>query len=136
MSKQVPPKPKSSNRKRNIMIPFDDDRIITLSSLSDEVVKCHVAKTLAGVGSRRKGRQSCFRAIRAPNLSVMEQEIRELKKVVEALAVRSVMHHQSVQNAENIDLGNMTVLDAEMAHQLLDNPPNPTNTLIALLALR
>lgn len=65
--------------------------------------------------------------------SNVERELAELKKVVAALAVRSVAHEEK---AVDFDVEGITVLDADTAYQLLDNPPEPTEALRNLLALR
>ncbi|AHC34201.1 hypothetical protein C1Y18_09390 [Pseudomonas sp. MPR-R5A] len=71
--------------------------------------------------------------MRAMHLSNVERELAELKKVVAALAVRSVVHEEM---AFDLDHYGVTVLDVGTAHQLLDTPPEPTEALQKLLALR
>lgn len=94
------------------------------------VVEEHATKSLSvrvlSSGTSR-GRTS-----RAPHLSDMEKELAELKKVVAALAVRSVIEDEVL----SFDQEGMTVLDADIADQLLDNPPEPNEALRNLLALR
>jgi Tfp pilus assembly protein PilO len=107
-----------------------DGKITAFLSHADEVVERHASKALAG-SALRKTFSSKTRAARA--LSNVERELSELKKVVEALAVRSVAHDREVQS---VDVENITVLDAETAYELLENPPQPTETLRSILALR
>jgi hypothetical protein len=69
--------------------------------------------------------------MRAPHLSDVERELAELRKIVSALAIRSMAHEEK----KTLD-DSMTVLDAETAFNLLDNPPEPTDELRDLLNLR
>jgi hypothetical protein len=66
----------------------------------------------------------------------MAREIRELKKIIEALAIRSIVYDQPAQFANCVDLEGMTVLNAETVSQMLDNPNKPNEALNAILALR
>ncbi|AZF20037.1 hypothetical protein C4J89_1200 [Pseudomonas sp. R4-35-07] len=102
-----------------------------LLSSADDVVERHVTKSLSSSVLSQK--DLTHRPMRAPHLSGLERDLEELKKVVAALAVRSVAHEEK---AADFDVEGITVLDANTAYQLLDNPPEPTDTLRNLLALR
>jgi uncharacterized protein (DUF1778 family) len=52
---------------------------------------------------------------------------------VEALAVRSIAQKHQVQFLNGAAI---TVLDAEVAYRILDNPPEPNKALRDLLKLR
>ena len=108
------------------------DKVSAALSDADAVVERHASKSLASSAfSRTSGLKT--RSMRATHLSSVERELAELKKVVAALAVRSVAHEEM---AFDLDLYGVTVLDAGTAHQLLDTPPEPTEALQKLLALR
>jgi hypothetical protein len=98
---------------------------------ADAVIERHASKSIAS--SALSSSVSTSRSTRAPHLTQVERELAELKKVVAALAVRSVAHEE---NATSLDTEGMTVLDADTAYQLLDNPPEPTEGLRNLLTLR
>lgn len=104
--------------------------IITAYSNAGAVVEEHATRSLSasvlGQGTVR------LRVGRAPHLSEMEKELAQLKKVVAALAVKSVVEDEAL----SFDTEGMTVLDADTAYQLLDNPPEPNEALRSLLALR
>ncbi|WP_073522730.1 hypothetical protein [Pseudomonas fluorescens] len=108
-----------------------DGSFKALLSSADDVVERHVTKSLSSSVLSQK--DSTHRPVRAPHLSGLERDLEELKKVVAALAVRSVAHEEK---AADFDVEGLTVLDANTAYQLLDNPPEPTDTLRNLLALR
>lgn len=138
MTKQAEnkPLPPTGSKKSHFVVRVDDGRTVAVSALASDVVERHAAKALAnGVLSQ----SSAFkppRAPRVPHLMSMDRDIRELKKAVEALALLSVVHDQSAKLSETVDFEGMTVLDADMAYQLLDNPPEPNDALRNLLALR
>ncbi|MCX5508232.1 hypothetical protein [Pseudomonas sp. BJa3] len=99
---------------------------------ADDLVEDLATKTLSGgtwVTVKIQGRN---RPARAPHLSDVERDLSELKKLVAALAVRSVAHAEITSVASS----GMTVLAAEAAEQMLDAPPEPTEALRNLLALR
>jgi hypothetical protein len=108
-----------------------------VSSLANEVVERQAAKAFAGSALNQTGTYKATRAPRVPHLQNLERELRDLKKVVDALAVRSVVHDQSTQLSDSIDFESMTVLDADTAYQMLDNPLSPTRrSATCCLALR
>ncbi|SDZ19857.1 hypothetical protein SAMN05444743_110168 [Pseudomonas sp. PDC86] len=108
------------------------DKVSAALSDADAVVERHASKSLASSAlSRTSGLRT--RSMRAMHLSNVERELAELKKVVAALAVRSVVHEEM---AFDLDHYGVTVLDVGTAHQLLDTPPEPTEALQKLLALR
>lgn len=135
MAKPTQNKLKLPKTKR-LVIHDDNARLMALSSLADVVVERQVAEALACGVLRQTGRVRAFRGQRDPRLSTMAREIRELKKIVEALVIRSIVYDQSAHFSDCVDLEGMTVLDAETAYELLDNPPKPTEALNAILALR
>ncbi|WP_207284019.1 hypothetical protein [Pseudomonas sp. FW300-N2F2] len=100
-------------------------RITALLSNADAVVERHATKSLAWSALCQSGGLKT-RSVRPPHLSNVERELAELKKVVAALAMRSVAHEEK---AADFDVEGMTVLDANTAYQLLDNPPEPTEAL-------
>lgn len=132
MIKQAQPKPfKPMGKKNRIVIHHGDGKVTALLSHADDVVERVVTKALSGNALRQTSVK--VRTARAPHLSTVERELSELKKVVEALAVRSVAQERQ---AHSFDVEGMTVLDADVAYRLLDNPPEPNEALRNLLALR
>jgi hypothetical protein len=115
----------TAEKKTSITSRSKDGRITALLSNADAVVERHATKSLAWSALSQSGRLKT-RSVRAPHLSNVERELAELKKVVAALAVRSVAHEEK---AADFDVESMTVLDANTAYQLLDNPPEPTEAL-------
>ena len=115
-------------RKSSIFIHKADGSVHAYVLKADDVVEQHVSKTLAG-----NALSSTERKTRSVRASHVERDLAELKKVVAALAVRSVAHED---NAVSFDTEGMTVLDADTAYQLVDNPPEPSDALRKLLALR
>lgn len=132
MVKQALPKPfKYACEKGKIVVQQNDGKVAALLSHSDKVIWRIVNNALSGKGllqTSEKGRSN-----RAPQLSTIERELSELKKVVEALAVRTITHKH---NAHFLDEDAMTVLDAEVAYRLLDDPPEPNEALRHILSLR
>ena len=122
----------TAGKKTSITIHDKDGGITAFLSNADAVVERHATKSLAGSALGHSGALKT-RSLRAPHLSNLERELAELKMVVAALAVRSVAHEEK---AADFDVEGMTVLDADTAYQLLDNPPEPTEALRNLLALR
>ncbi|WP_144930670.1 MULTISPECIES: hypothetical protein [unclassified Pseudomonas] len=121
----------AAGKKTSITIRDKDGRVTAFLSNADAVVERHATQSLAGriLGHGiPKGR-----SVRALHLSDVERELAELKRVVAALAVRSVAHEEK---ALDFDVEGMTRLDADTAYQLLDNPPEPTEALRNLLTLR
>lgn len=127
-SSQPKPARLTANKKASITLRNKDGRISAFLSNADAVVERHASKSLSSRSAELKPR-----SVRAPHLSQVERELAELKQVVAALAVRSVAHEE---NAVSFDTEGMTVLDADTAYQLLDNPPEPTDYLRNLLAPR
>ncbi|CAI8899308.1 hypothetical protein D3C76_737260 [compost metagenome] len=138
MTKQAEnkPLPPTGSKKAHFDVRLGDDRIVVVSSRASEVVERQAAKAFAGSGLSQSGVYKAPRTPRVPHLQNLERELRDLKKVVDALAVRSVVHDQSAQVSDSVDFEGMTVLDADTAYQLLDNPPEPNQALRNLLALR
>lgn len=136
MTKQAQNKPlqPTATKKSPGIGRHDDGRFVAVSSLANEVVERQAAKAFAGSALNQTGAHKATRAPRVPHLQNLERELRDLKKVVDALAVRSVVHDQSTP--DSIDFEGMTVLDADTAYQMLDNPPEPNKALRNLLALR
>jgi hypothetical protein len=99
---------------------------------AEVVIERHVTKTISHSALSQSG-ETRTRSVRTPHLSDLGRDLAELKKVVAALAVRSVVHEEQ---ATDFDVQGMTVLDANTAYQMLDNPPEPTEALCNLLALR
>lgn len=122
----------TAGKKVLITIHSKDGRITVVLANADAVVERHATKSLAGSALSQSGVFKS-RSVRAPHLSNVECELAELKKVVAALAVRYVAHEEK---AVDFDVEGITVLDADTAYQLLDNPPEPTEALRNLLALR
>lgn len=135
MAKLTQYRPKQPKTKK-LVIHDDDARLMALSSLADVVVERQVAEALARGVLRQTGSVRAYRGQRAPRLSTMAREIRELKKIIEALAIRSIVYDQPAQFANCVDLEGMTVLNAETVSQMLDNPNKPNEALNAILALR
>lgn len=101
---------------------------------AEEVIERSVAKTLAGSVLTQAG---SFRKVRATRAATpLERELRELRQIVDALAVRSVAHDQEARVADIVDFEGITLLDADTAYRLLDNPGEPNEALSAILALR
>lgn len=98
---------------------------------ADLVVHLVVAKVLSGNVCRRPSVRA--RAARVPRLPAIEQELGELKMIIEALAVRSIAHERQ---HSPFDVEGLTVLDADVACRLLDNPPEPNAALRNILSLR
>ncbi|ANJ57768.1 hypothetical protein PS874_00024 [Pseudomonas fluorescens] len=132
-NEQLPP---TATKKSPVIARRDDGRFVAVSSLANEVVERQAAKAFAGSALSQTGAYKAPRAPRVPHLQNLERELRDLKKVVDALAVRSVVHDQSAQLSDSVDFEGMTVLDADTAYQMLDNPPEPNKALRNLLALR
>ncbi|MGG2020676.1 hypothetical protein AB1J88_11630 [Pseudomonas sp. S8] len=115
-----------------VLVHSGDGSVKALLVHADGVVEKHATKSLSSsILGQKTGARA--RLMRAPHLSDLERDMAELKKVVAALAVRSVVHED---NATAFDAEEMTVLKAEKAYQLLDNPPEPTEALRSLLTLR
>lgn len=138
MTKQAQNKPlaAAASKKPHFVVSLGDGRTVAVSALACEVVERHAAKALAGNVLRQSGTYKSARAPRVPQLLSMDRDIRELQKAVEALALLSVVHDQSAKLSDSVDSEGMTVLDADTAYQLLDNPPEPNQALRNLLALR
>jgi hypothetical protein len=117
--------------KNRILTHLDDGEVAALLLHADVVVQRVVAKALSNKASRQTSKKSG--STRVPRLSKVERELGELKKVVQALAVRSVFLERQPRSL-NVDA--TTVLDAEVAYRLLENPPEPNEALRRLLALR
>lgn len=123
----------SQPKKGRLWVRDDNGRIKALSSQAGDIVERSASKALAGGWLTHTFVMKKPRAARAPQLSNLERELRELKLVVEALAIRSVVHDHETQI---VDFEGMTLLDANTAYQLLDNPGEPNEALSAILALR
>ncbi|MDP2746948.1 hypothetical protein [Pseudomonas sp.] len=123
----------TAGKKPSITIHSEDGKITAFLSNADAVVERHATKSLAGSTFSQSWVLNAHRSARAPHLSNVERELAELKRVVAALAVRSVAHEEK---AVGFDVEGMTVLDANTAYQLLDTPPEPTEALRNLLVLR
>ena len=138
MTKQAHNKPllATATKKSRVIVQRDDGRYVAVSALANEVVERQAAKAFAGSALNQTAAHKATRAPRVPHLQNLERELRDLKKVVDALAVRSVVHDQSAQLSDSVDFEGMTVLDADTAYQMLDNPPEPNKALRNLLALR
>lgn len=105
--------------------PFSD-ALSSASAVVEQHARSSFAKGAHGVSGKSKPR-----SMRAPHLSDVERELAELRKIVSALAIRSMAHEEKKTLGDS-----MTVLDAETAFNLLDNPPEPTDELRDLLNLR
>ncbi|KPG99218.1 MULTISPECIES: hypothetical protein [Pseudomonas] len=122
----------AASKKTSIFVRGKDGRISAALLNADVVVERHATKSLASSALSQAGSVKTHSA-RAPHLSNIERELAELRKVVAALAVRSVAHEEK---AADFDVVSITVLDADTAYQLLDSPPEPTEALRNLIALR
>lgn len=135
MDRYAQPKPmRPTGKKTAITILGQGGNITVFLSHADDIVERHVTKVLASSTLRQTAVRKS-RILRAPHLSTVERELAELKKIVEALAIRSIAQAQEARD-DSFDMEGMTVLDADMAYQLLDNPPEPNEALRNLLALR
>lgn len=123
---------RAATRKKAIYSIWKRGKMKALLLTADDVVEEHATKTLASSALSQGWVKTKPRLSRAPHLSEVERELAELRKVVAALAIRSVAHEDAV----NFDIAGVTVLDADTAYQMLDNPPDPTEALRNLLALR
>lgn len=133
MIKQADSKPVRHAAKKESFVDRKGDRNISAYILqADNVVERTATKAIAG-SALRQSPDAKTRSGRAPQLSAVERQLNELKKIVEALAVRSVAQERS---EHSFDEEGVLVLDAKTAYQLLDNPPEPTETLRSILALR
>ncbi|MBN3967555.1 hypothetical protein IMW75_20050 [Pseudomonas gregormendelii] len=137
MTKQAEnkPLPPTATKKSPFAVRLDDSRTVAVSALANDIVERHAAKALAGTVRSQSGGFKVTRAPRVPHLIGMERDILELKKAVEALSLLCVVHDQSAQLSDTVDFEGMTVLDADTAFQMLDNPPEPNQALRNLLAL-
>ncbi|SDJ19108.1 hypothetical protein [Pseudomonas abietaniphila] len=132
MIKPAQPKPSQPvGKKIRIVLHNGDGKVTAFLSHADDVVERVATRALSGNALRQPSLKA--RSARAPHLLTVERELSELKKVVEALAVRSVAKDQPEYS---FDVEGMTVLDADVAYRLLDNPPEPNDALRNLLALR
>lgn len=122
----------SSSKKTPLTIRSRDGKILAYLSDVDAVIERHATKSLADKVLAQSATAK-HRSVRAPHLPNVERELAELRKVVAALAVRSAAHEEA---PHDFDIEGMTVLDAETAYAMLDNPPEPTEELRKLLALR
>ncbi|MFT5314857.1 MAG: hypothetical protein ACI9UK_000682 [Candidatus Krumholzibacteriia bacterium] len=111
-------------------------RFEALSSIAESVLERRVSKTLTSSVLLQSSGFKKSRIARAPQLSDLERKLRDLQEIVEALAVRSVAHDQEARVADIVDFEGVTLLDANTAYQLLDNPGEPNEALSAILALR
>jgi hypothetical protein len=133
MIKQAQPKPvHPTSEKTTIFVHGRDGKIMAFLARADDVVERTVTKALAS-STVRKSLNVKVRTGRTPQISIVERQLSELKKVVKALAVRSVAQERS---EHSYDEEGILVLDAKTAYRLLDNPPEPTDTLRSILALR
>lgn len=96
----------ATGKKVSITVSDKDGRITAFLSNADAVVERHATKSLAG-GVLGQSQRLKPRSVRAPHLSNVERELAELRKVVAALAVRSVAHEE---NAVESDVEGMTLL--------------------------
>lgn len=133
MSTPFPKNPErtASVQKTSMSARGKDEHISALSK-ADAVVEQHANKSIAD-NTLAQHRRLKNRSARVPHRPTVERELAELKKVVAALAVRSIAHDGKTVA---IDAEGMTLLDANTAHQLLDDPAAPTEALRNLLALR
>lgn len=106
--------------------PFSD-ALSSASAVVEQHARNSFAKSAHGASGKSKPRST-----RAPHLSDVERELAELRKIVAALAIRSMAHEEKTTTLDD----SMTVLDAETAFNLLDNPPEPTDELRDLLSVR
>lgn len=132
MAKQATSKPlKAVIEQGKPVIHPSDEQIAAILSHADDVIGRVVNKAVSGKGLRQASGKA--RSTRAPHLSTIERELSEIKRVVEALAVRSIAQKHQVQFLNGAAI---TVLDAEVAYRILDNPPEPNEALRYLLQLR
>ncbi|MFJ2456531.1 hypothetical protein ACIOWK_33335 [Pseudomonas protegens] len=132
MIKQAQPKPfKPEGKKSKILIHHGDGTVTAFLSHADDVVERVATNAISGNTLRQTSAK--VRTARTPHLLTVERQLSELKKVVEALAVRSVAQERQ---AHSFDVEGIAVLDADVAYRLLDNPPEPNEALRNLLALR
>ncbi|MNG31852.1 hypothetical protein D3C84_1177310 [compost metagenome] len=66
----------------------------------------------------------------------MQKEIKELQQQMQALMVDIVRTQQEAVVVDLVDLEGLTVMNSDVAREMLDNPPPPNAKLQALLALR
>ncbi|MGV8919761.1 MAG: hypothetical protein ACOH2R_18470 [Pseudomonas sp.] len=116
----------------SISIHRKDGKVMAFLSIADALVEGHATKSLVS-GVLSQSRVLKIRSVRAPHLSNVKRDLAEFRKLVAALAVRSVAHEKK---AVEFVVEGITVLDANTAYQLLDNPPELTEALRNLLALR
>jgi hypothetical protein len=69
------------------------------------------------------------------SLAAMQKEVQELKQQMQAL-MDGIEHTQEAVVVDLVDLEGLTVMSSAVAHEMLDNPPQPNANLQALLALR
>ncbi|WP_139211043.1 hypothetical protein [Pseudomonas coleopterorum] len=132
MIKQAQSKPVRPTGKKESLLDRKGDRSISTRALrADNIVERAATKGVAG-SALSQSLDAKIRSGRAPQLSTVERQLNELRKVVEALAIRSVAQERS---EHSFDEQGILVLDAKTAYQLLDNPPEPTDTLRNILAL-
>lgn len=105
-------------------MPSSDEKIIALRSHANDVVERVVIMALARKSLRQPS--VTLSDAHAPRLSAIERELRELKKVVESLAVRSMAQERP---SHSFGSEGTTLLDAHAAYRLIDNPPEPNEAL-------
>lgn len=130
------PLPATATKKSHFVVRMDDGHFVAVSARANDIVERHAAKALAGSVRSHSDASKAARAPRVPQLQSMNRDILELKKAVEALALLSVVHDKSAQLSDSVDFEGMTVLDADTAYEMLENPPEPNEALRNLLALR
>ncbi|MEW9678971.1 hypothetical protein [Pseudomonas sp. TE50-2] len=121
---------RAATRKKQLLL--KGGRMEALRITADDLLEDLATKPLSGgtwVNVKIHGRNH---PARAPHLSDVERDLSEQKKLVAALAIRSVAHGE----VTSVDTTSMTVLDAETAEQMLDSPPEPTKALCNLFVLR
>lgn len=115
---------------------LDPEHLEVLTLHAGEVIEQSVVKALAGSFSAQSSSIKKVRIARSP--TAIERELRELRQIVDALAVRTILHTKELPLPvfAPIDMESMTLLDADTAYRLLDNPGEPNEALSAILALR
>ncbi len=71
-----------------------------------------------------------------PTMAAMQKEIKELQQQMQALMVDIVRTQQEAVVVDLVDLEGLTVMNSDVAREMLDYPPPPNAKLQALLALR
>ncbi|PJK31750.1 hypothetical protein CWC48_30020 [Pseudomonas sp. S10E 269] len=87
---------------------------------------------------RLGGKSLRIHTVRSDKLSMnsMQKQIQELQEHVQALLDHDAERAQEAVVVDLVDLEGLTVMNSDVAREMLDNPPPPNAKLQALLALR